>query len=115
MARFMVVIAHNKISETCKTFIDDQFSDMFKDFSNPKEKIILQDGDLSQNTTIASVHWIYFMLFFFTSCYPDLNSIENMRLKTSVKLLHTTCHKNFMNPPQSSFSILPLLQENVEP
>ena len=57
MVRFMVAIAHNKggikcrqyfgpiNSETCKSFIDEQFSDMFKNSANPKGKLFLQDGD----------------------------------------------------------------------
>ena len=57
MVCFMVAIAHIKgvikchqyfgpiNSETCKSFIDEQFSDMFKNSANPKGKLFLQDGD----------------------------------------------------------------------
>ena len=77
--RFMAAIAQNKCvikchqyfrpvnSETCKSFIDKQFSNMFKNSANPKGKLFLQDGNPSQNSKIAceamdSVGWRLFKI-----------------------------------------------------
>ena len=88
----MVVIAHSKgvikchqyfgpiNSETCKSFIGEQFSNMFKNSTNPKGKLLLQDGDPSQNSKIAceAMDSVGCMLFKIPLCSPDLNTTENM-------------------------------------
>ena len=92
MVHFMVVIAHSKgvikchqhfgpiNSETCKSFIGEQFSDMFKNSTNPKGKLFLQDGDPSQNSKIAceAMDSVGCRLFKIPPCSPDLKTIENM-------------------------------------
>ena len=88
----MVAIAHNKgvikchqyfgsiNSETCKSFIEKQFSDMFKNSANSKGKLFLQDGQLSQNSKIAceAIDFARYSLFNIPPRSPDLNPIENM-------------------------------------
>ena len=92
MVRFMVAIAHNKggikcrqyfgpiNSETCKSFIDEQFSDVFKNSANPKGKLLLQAGDPSQNSRIVceAMNSVGCRLFKIPRRSPDLNPIENM-------------------------------------
>ena len=89
---FMVATAHNKgvikchqyfgtiNSETCKSFIDEQFSDIFKNSANPKGKLFLQDGDPSQNSRIAceTMNSVGCRLFKIPPRSPDVDPIENM-------------------------------------
>ena len=65
MAKLMVAIAHNKVvitfeqhtgainAETCKQFIENHFSEMFENSTNPRGKLFLQDGDPSRNSKFA--------------------------------------------------------------
>ena len=92
MVSFMVAVAHNKgvikchqyfgliNSETCKLFIDEQFSDMFKNSANPKGKLFLQDGDPSQNSKVAceAIDSVGFRLCKIPPRSPDLNPAENV-------------------------------------
>ena len=90
MLCFMVAVAHNKGVINChlylsllilkhKSFIDELFSDMFKNSANPKGKLFLQDGDPSQNSKIACEAMDSgCRLFKIPPCSPDLNLIENM-------------------------------------
>ena len=92
MVCFMVAIAHSNFvikcrqyfgpinSEPCKSFIDEQFSDMFKNSANPKGKLFLQDGYPSQNSKVAcdAMDSVSCRLFKIPPRSPDLNPIENM-------------------------------------
>ena len=96
MVRFMVAIAYNKgvikchhyvgpvNSETCKSFIDEQFYDMFKNSANPKRKLFLQNGDPSQNSKTASdaMDSVGCRLFKISPCSPDLNFPANIINRT---------------------------------
>lgn len=89
---FVVAIARNKgvikcyqyfgpiNSETCKSFIDELFSDMLKDSANSKGKLFLQEGNPSQNSKIAceAMNSVGYRLFKIASRSPGSNLIENM-------------------------------------
>ena len=53
---------------------------MFKKCHNPKGKLFLQDGDLSQNSCKVRSAWdkIGARKFTIPACGPDLNPIENI-------------------------------------
>ena len=92
MAKFMVAIAYQKgvikchqyegaiNAETCKSFIDENFPDMFEKSGNTKGKLFLQDGDPSQNSKLAkdAMDSIGCRLFKIPPRSPDLNPIENI-------------------------------------
>ena len=59
--RKCVIVAeqyHGRINaETFCSFVREHFASMFKEIPNPKEKLFVQDGDLSQNSVKARSAW----------------------------------------------------------
>ena len=118
MVKFMVAIAHGKgvikcyqyrgsvNSETCKSFIDDHFPDMFKNSANPKGKLFLQDGDPSQNSKIAcdAMEAVGCRLFKIPARSPDLNPIENIFHLIGKYLKRDAINKNIEHETYEEFS-----------
>ena len=118
MIKFMVAIAHNKgvikchqftgpiNSETCKSFIDDHFSDMFANSAKPKGKLFLQDGDPSQNSKIAcdAMDSVGCKLFKIPPRSPDLNPIENIIHLIGKQLKKDAITKNIEHQTYQQFS-----------
>ena len=67
-------------AETFGDFVKKYFPEMFKAGNNTKEKLFLQEGDLSQNSRTAqdAMHAIPCRLFKIPVRPPDLNPIKNV-------------------------------------
>ena len=66
-------------AETFVDFVKEHFPEMFKSGNNTKGRLILQDGDPSQNSRMAqdAMDAIPCRLFKIPDRSPDLNPIEN--------------------------------------
>ena len=92
VAHFMAAIAYGKgviaaeqyfgriSADTLSSFVHEHFASMFKKCPNPKKKIVLQDGDPSQNSCKARSAWdkIGERKISIPARIPDLNPIENI-------------------------------------
>ena len=118
MVCFMVAVAHNKgvtkchqyfgsiNSETCKSFIDEQFYDIFKNSANPKRKLFLQDGDPSQNNKVAceAMDSVGCRLFKIPPRYEDLTPIKNMFHLIGKQLKKDALTQNLVHESYEKFS-----------
>ena len=100
VAKFMVAISHGKGVIGCEQyygnvsgeffyqFFQTHFPDWFKRSSNPKSRVVLLDGDPSQNSARAreALQIIDCKLFKIPACSPDLNPIENIFHSVGMKL-----------------------------
>ena len=92
VANFVVAVAYNKGVIFCEQylgnmngqlfadFIMENFPQMFEHIANPKGKLFLQDGDLSQNSKTAhsAINQVGCKLFSIPPQSPDINPIENV-------------------------------------
>ena len=92
VAHFMAAIAYRRgviaaeqyferiNADTFSSFVHEHFESMFKKCPNPKGKLLLQDGDPSQNSCKARSAWDKrgVRKFSIPVRSPDLNPIENI-------------------------------------
>ena len=91
--------------EKCKELIKKRFPLLFRESSNPKGKLFLQDGDPSQNSSAAreGMNEIGCRLFKIPPRSPDLNPIENAFHNIRKRLAQESIDQNIVKESYSQF------------